>query len=452
MPKNTKSIADRSLLSLTWPIFIDLFFIFMINVTDAWFLSRISDGAAAAVGAMLPILGIGFALYSTIHQAGNSVATQRLGAKDYDKVASTYGALIIFTLLAGIFMAILFIFGAEMFTSLMGLTGELASISQIYLSTLGMGTWLLALKFAAAAVLSSQGHTKWNMWSTALMSVVNVIFNYLLIDGKYGAPAMGVQGIALASVLAWLFSLLFSLYIILRHLKIQIHLPTNWHSFKNIASPIFNIAKPSIIEPMSWQLTQLLMTSMVVTMGTMALATRIYSINLLFVTILYGMAISSGVQIKVAFLIGARNYTLAQKELLNGVKIGIIGVIIFMTILVTFSAYFFSIFTDNKEIWLLGSSLLLVAVFGELGRSFNLIVGASLRACGDAKYTSIVGFISMWLIAVPLAWLFGIHLAWGLVGVWLGTSIDEVLRGISNMRRWNTKKWQTKGLYAQSKD
>jgi Na+-driven multidrug efflux pump len=188
---------------------------------------------------------------------------------------------------------------------------------------------------------------------------------------------------------------------------------------------------------------------MVVMMGSISLATRIYSFNLLFITILYGMAISAGVQIKVAFLIGARKHSLAQKELIKGVKIGVIGVVVFMTILISYSHYFYSIFTENKEIWLLGTSLLFVAILGELGRSFNLIVGASLRACGDAKYTSVIGFISMWFIAVPLAWLFGVHLAWGLVGVWLGTSIDEAIRGVSNMRRWHSKRWQAKGLYAK---
>ena len=347
-------------------------------------------------------------------------------------------------------MAVIFIFGADLLISLMGLTDELAAISKIYLQTLGFGTWLLALRFAVAAILSSQGKTKWNMWSTGLMSIINIIFNYLLIDGKFGMPALGVQGIAVASVLAWGIRLLFSFYIICRHFKINISFPSCWQSLKKMTTPILKIAMPSTIEPMSWQLTQLIMTAMVVTMGSVSLATRIYSFNLLFVTILYGMAISSGVQIKVAFLIGARKIDLAQQELIKGIKIGVLGVIVFMVILISFSQYFFSIFTTNKEIWFLGSSILLVAILGELGRSFNLIVGASLRACGDAKYTAIVGFISMWFIAVPLTWLFGIHLSWGLVGVWLGCSIDESIRGFSSMRRWRSKKWQSKGLYAKN--
>ena len=140
------------------------------------------------------------------------------------------------------------------------------------------------------------------------------------------------------------------------------------------------------------------MTTMVVTMGTLSLATRIYHFNLLFIRILYSFAISSSVKIKVAFLIGGNRFDDAQNELLKGIKIG--------------------------------------------------VVGASLRACFDARYPSIVGVISMWFIGVTLAWFLGLNLVWGLVGIWLAISIDDVFRGISNMHRWNTKKWQSKGLFA----
>ena len=193
------------------------------------------------------------------------------------------------------------------------------------------------------------------------------------------------------------------------------------------------------------------MTTMVVTMGTLSLATRIYHFNLLFIRILYSFAISSSVKIKVDFLIGGNRFDDAQNELLKGIKIGVVGVLVFMTVLVSYAQYFYSFFTDNKEIWALGSTVLLIGFLGELGRSFNLIVGASLRACGDARYTSIVGVISLWFIGVPLAWFLGLNLAWGLAGIWLATSIDDVFRGMSNMHRWNTKKWQSKGLYATDK-
>ena len=448
MTETKPSVADRSLFSLTWPIFIDLFFIFMINVTDAWFLSRISDSAAASVGAILPILGIAFALYSTLHQGGSSVASQRIGAGDYSKLATTYGVLFAILLFTGIALTAMMMLFAPMFSQWLGLTDDMAAMAQVYLSTIGMGTWILAIRFAAAAVLTSQGKTHWNMWSTAVMTIINIVFNYLLIDGKFGFPALGLQGVAYASVTAWLVSLCFTLVIIVKHLKIKIALPTNWPRFKKDSSPILKIAMPSVLEPMSWQFTQILMTAMIVTMGELALATRIYSFNLLFTAILYGFAISSGVQIKVAHYIGAKRFDDAHKQLMSGIKLGVVGAMFFVFTMLAISDQLFAIFTENTDIWALGRMILFIAILGEFGRSFNLIVGASLRASGDAKYVSTVGFIIMWFIALPLAWLLGLHFAYGLVGIWLATSLDECIRGFIALRRWKTGKWRSKGVYA----
>ncbi|MBA6288840.1 MATE family efflux transporter [Colwellia sp. MB3u-4] len=447
MPKSSQSVADRSLLSLTWPIFIDLFFIFMINVTDAWFLSRISDSAAASIGAVMPILGIAFALYSTMHQGGSSIASQRIGAGDHNKLAATYGVLFAILLFIGILLSIVMMAFAPLFAQWMGLTDDMAGMASIYLSTIGMGTAILAVRFAAAAVLTSQGKTHWNMWSTFVMTIVNILFNYLLIDGKHGFPDLGVQGVAYASVIAWVVSLCFTLVIIIKHLHIKITLPKRWLLFKTDSAPILKIALPSVLEPMSWHLTQILMTVMIVTMGELALATRIYSFNLLFTAILYGFAISSGVQIKVAHYIGAKRFEEADKQLMLGLKLGIAGAMFFVFTLLAFSDQLFAIFTSNIEIWALGKLILIIAIIGEFGRSFNLIVGASLRASGDARYVSMVGFIIMWFMALPLAWLLGLHYGYGLVGIWLATSLDECIRGIIALKRWNTGIWRSKGIY-----
>tara|TARA_R110000744_G_scaffold7183_3_gene24596 strand:- start:6728 stop:8107 length:1380 start_codon:yes stop_codon:yes gene_type:complete len=421
----------------------------MINVADAWFLSRISDTAAASIGAIMPILGIAFALYSTLHQGGSSVASQRIGAGDFQKLATTYGVLFAILLFSGLVLTIIMLTFSPTFAQWMGLTDDMAAMASIYLSTIGMGTWILAVRFAAAGVLTSQGKTHWNMWSTFVMTIVNILFNYLLIDGKHGFPDLGVQGVAFASVIAWLVSLCFTLLIITKHLKIKIALPKTWLLFKKDSAPILKISMPSVLEPMSWQLTQIVMTVMIVTMGELALATRIYTFNLLFTAILYGFAISAGVQIKVANFIGAKRFDDAHKQLILGLKLGIAGAMFFVFTLLAFSDQLFAVFTSNTDIWALGKLILFVAIMGEFGRSFNLIVGSSLRASGDARFISTFGFVIMWFFALPLAWLLGLHFAYGLVGIWLATSLDECIRGVIAFKRWNTGIWRTKGVYVE---
>jgi len=70
-----------------------------------------------------------------------------------------------------------------------------------------------------------------------------------------------------------------------------------------------------------------------------------------------------------------------------------------------------------------------------------------LRAAGDAKYTMWVSIISMWTVRVLFAYIFGIVLGWGVIGVWLAHSVlDWIVRGIIFYLRYRSNKWETKAI------
>jgi Na+-driven multidrug efflux pump len=94
----------------------------------------------------------------------------------------------------------------------------------------------------------------------------------------------------------------------------------------------------------------------------------------------------------------------------------------------------------------MGSTLLLLCLILEPGRTFNLVVINSLRATGDANISLIMGFISMWGISVPLAYFLGIHLGFGLPGIWIAFIVDEWFRGITMYFRWRSRVWEKKVL------
>ncbi|MDM5181138.1 MATE family efflux transporter, partial [Massilia sp. DJPM01] len=66
----------------------------------------------------------------------------------------------------------------------------------------------------------------------------------------------------------------------------------------------------------------------------------------------------------------------------------------------------------------------------------------SLRATGDARFPVLMGACSMWGVAVPLAWLLGLHLGWGLIGVWIAFTCDEWVRGLAMYARWKSRVWE----------
>ncbi len=441
MAKKIISVADRSLLSITWPIFLDLLFVFLVSAVDAWFLSRISDTSAAAVGAMIPVSMLCFSLFVNLGFAGSSIASRLLGAKDDNNLGYTYGVLILMGVLLGLVLAVVMVFMAPIFSRWMGLQGDMAEMGAIYLSTIGYGAFFLALRTCVSSILSSQGKTDWNMWSTAIMTITKIFFNYAFVFGAFGFPALGIEGVAIASCIAWAASFLFSLWVVLGYFKLSVNIFMPWSTFKKSAKPILNIALPSTLEPLSWHLSQLVIISIVVNMGEIALATRVYVFNLIYIVVLFSVALSSGMQIKVAHYFGAKRYADANKMLFQGVQFGMVGAFFLVSILYFMSDQLLGVFTNKQEIWLLGASVILVAFFCEIGRVLNLLYGASLKATGDAKFIAIFGLFFMWAIAVPLAWLLGIHYSLGLIGIWIALSVDELGRGFVSLYRWNIRKW-----------
>ncbi len=70
----------------------------------------------------------------------------------------------------------------------------------------------------------------------------------------------------------------------------------------------------------------------------------------------------------------------------------------------------------------------------------------ALRATGDARFPLYMALVSMWGIAIPLAWFLGLHLGWGLIGIWLAFAADEWTRGLSMYWRWKSRRWEKKVL------
>src|SRR5687768_14311418 len=134
-----RPVLERSLWSLAWPLFWSLLLSFALNFVDAFFLSRVSDRAAAAVGALLPVLSLTVMVFSPVSQAGASVASQLLGAGRKDDVPATYVALIALDLGMGLVASLSFLVLGSFIPRWLGLEGQMAEDAASYLRIVGGG-------------------------------------------------------------------------------------------------------------------------------------------------------------------------------------------------------------------------------------------------------------------------------------------------------------------------
>lgn len=161
---------------------------------------------------------------------------------------------------------------------------------------------------------------------------------------------------------------------------------------------------------------------------------------------LFGLAMGQGTQILIGHMVDAGNFEGAYRQLLKSLKSSVYITMALAIVITIFSKSLLGIFTEDTEIIYMGSTLLMLCLVLEPGRTFNLVVISSLRATGDATISVKAGVISMWGIGVPLAYLLGIKLGFGLPGIWIDFIVDEWFRGISMYYRWKSRAWEKKVL------
>lgn len=452
MSTKKKNIASLSLFALTWPIFIEIMLHMLMGNADTLMLSQYSDDAVAAVGVSNQIMQVVIVMFGFVATGTTILVAQYLGAENEKGAGRIAVVSIVMNIAAGLLLSIaLFGFGRPILTA-MNLPGELMEPALIYLQIVGGFAFIQALIMTIGAVLKSHGFTKDVMYVTLGMNLLNVFGNYVLIFGAFGIEPMGVMGVAVSTAASRGIGVALLFYMLLRRVRGQ--LP--WHYLtqafpKREIRDLLKIGIPTAGEHLSYNGSQVVITMFIATMGTTALTTRVYALNIIMFALLFSIAIGQGTQIIIGHMIGERRFEEAYRRCLRSLWIGI-SVSTFVAIMFyTFSDQLFSIFTSNEEIIQLGSLLLLLTILLEPGRAFNLIVINALRAAGDVRFPVYIGILSMWGVAVSLSYAAGIWLGLGLIGIWIAMSIDEWLRGLLMLWRWRTKKWQKMSFVSREK-
>jgi putative MATE family efflux protein len=294
-----------------------------------------------------------------------------------------------------------------------------------------------------SAIARSHGHTKSVMYVTLGMNVVNVIGCWLALYEPFGLPNFGVEGVAIAVVVSRFLGLLGVLLILQWQVKMRFNVAEMVRLPKKDVRLLMQIGVPTAGEHVAYHSSQLMITYFVTMVGALALTTKVYVHSVSLFLFLFSASIGMGTQIIVGHLVGAKQMDDAYQRCMRSLKIAL-GFSVAVSIVFAVSAPFlFSLFTENKEIIHLATLIMALAIILEPGRCLNLVIINSLKAAGDTKFPVLMGILSMWGISVPLAWYLGVHLDYGLIGVYIAFIVDEWLRGLIMFWRWRSRVWQS---------
>lgn len=444
--KRPRKIIRRQLFSLASPIFIETLLIMFTGATDVFMLSRYSDETVAAGGVVNQLLNLVFILYGITTLGTSVLCSQYLGAKQKKNVAQVIGiSLLVNLIMGGIVSVGLWVFAAPSL-KLMGLDDNLVGYGVSYMTLVGGFSFLQSLAMTLSAILRSHNKAYYPMFVTLLINVINVVGNYFLIFGNFGAPRLGITGAGISTVISRTVAVILLTYLLFRKVApvppLKYFKPFPWDKIKNLLL----VGLPAAGEQVSYNLSQVVITYLSVMMGNAALTARTYAMSIVMFSYVFSLAIGNGAAIAIGHLVGADKGNAAFSLEKYSIRLAL-WVTVFVSVLTALAGTdIFKLLSSNPEVIRLGAMVLYIDVVLEIGRAVNITSVDSLIAAGDVMYPFVTGIIVMWLVATLLSYVLGIWWGWGLNGIWLAMALDENIRAVIFERRWKSRKWMSKGF------
>lgn len=418
----------------------------MLGAVDTIMLSQYSDESVAAVGVVNQIVMFAFLIFEVINIGTSVLCSQYLGAKMQKNMVQVVGVALLFNLVVGLLISAILHYGATTLLGWMGLRPELLKYGIGYMQIVGAFAFFQAISFTISASLRSADKAIYPMMVTVLVNIMNIIGNYSLIFGKLGMPALGAEGAAISTSVARGVSMVVLFVILFRkhipRFPLYYFRPFPWVELKNL----LKVGLPSAGENMSYSFSQVVITYFINILGNNALATRTYTVNIVMFVYLFAIAMAQGGAISIGHLVGQKKIRAAYLLGKYVMRLSILVSLVLSCVWAASGHFIFSMLTDNQEIIKMGVTIMLVDIIVEIGRAVNIYATNALRSAGDVNFPFYVGVAVQWTVSVGFSYLFGIYWGWGLVGMWCAFLLDENIRALLFVKRWNSMRWAKKGF------
>lgn len=438
----------KAMLSIALPITLQNLVASSVNMLDTLMITSLGEESLAAVG----LANQAFFFYSvTIFgvATGSSIfLAQFWGKRDTKNIARILGISLAIVSVLGILFTFAALIVPEFIMGIFSDDKEVIRLGVDYLRIVSLSYIITGICFMYAVASRSIGQAKMPMVVSIISFLTNLLFNYLLIFGKFGFPQLGVKGAAWGTVIARTVEIVLILYSIYSRkrnnpLAHSVSSMMDWSG--DFIKKYFKTAYPVIVNEAFWSLGTVLYSLAYAKIGTeAAAAVQILStVQNIFMVLSRGLA--NACTVMVGNKIGADEedeaVIYANNYMILSTALGLVlGILLFLStdgILIFFRNLTPGLYDASRK-------LLIVSAAFSFIKSFNgtLIVGV-LRGGGDTKFSMMLEIGSVWLVGVPLAFLGALVFRLPVHYVSLMVSMEEAAKALIGILRVKSKKWVT---------
>jgi MATE family multidrug resistance protein len=430
----------KKTLTLAYPVIIGQLGFIMMGVVDSVMVGSVGAVplAAASVGnslfILISIVGLGISVAVT------PLVAIAVGGNRYEECGALFHQSLLVNLVTGIIIALI-ILGGSYFLDFIDQPAEVVVKAQTYTRLLGMSAIPAMIFSSYKQFIEGFSVMKPAMIVVLVANLVNALFNWLLIFGKLGFPELGLNGAGWATFFSRIFmAIVLMLYVIKAKDFKQYNLTLYFRRVNiRIIKKILALGLPSGIQYFFEVGAFSFAVVMVGWLGTYQLAAHQIAINLASISFMCAVGVSSAGSIRVGYAVGRRDISETRRAGFTAIAIsasimGTFGImfIIFRSILPRF-------YINNPAVISFASTILIIAALFQISDGIQAVGIGILRGLTDVKGPTVITFIAYWILALPIGYLLGFVLEYGIVGVWIGLMLGLTTSAVLLTLRFHIK-------------
>lgn len=388
----------QTAVNMAWPAIVESFFIAFAGLVDSLMVSSLGSYAVAAVGLTTQPKLLGLAFFFALNVSISALVARRRGEQRQGAANETLVTALVFIILAAAVFSVGFVAFASPIIHLCGSTAETHNGAVTYFRIIMGGMIFNCIQMGINSAQRGAGNTKITMRTNVTSNTINIILNYLLINGHFGFPALGIQGAALATVTGTVVGCVMSILSI-----------TKQDGFLNLGYILKNKIKPTLaafislvrvgysvfFEQVFMRIGFMMTAIMAAKQGTDAMAAHQVGMNIMSLSFAFGDGLQSAAVALIGRSLGAKKPDLAKEYGRTCRLIGA-GIAVCLVAIYLFGGrWLYSLFFEEQHIIEIGVSIIHVIIFVVIFQICQVIYMGCLRGAGDTLYTAVASMISV---------------------------------------------------------
>ncbi|WP_294429458.1 MATE family efflux transporter [uncultured Treponema sp.] len=432
----------RSLAKIVTPIALQNLISAAVSSADVVMLGYVGQNAIAAVNLASYIQFILFLFFIGFSSGVVMLAAQYWGKKDTYSIETIFSIAVKLAGFVGLVFSLLSFFIPHHLMKIFTDDKTLIAIGSDYLKIAGIGFFILAFSQIYQAVLKSIEHVKTVTAITTTALLINIFLNAVFIFGLFGAPKMGVKGVALATSISRFLEFAICVFVCRRIKEISFSPKLLFRRNSVLFKDFVHFSMPAIgneaIWGAGWSMYAVIMghlgADLVAANSVVSVIRNLTSV--LAFGMAYGGAILLGKQM------GANQMALVSRNASRLVKSTIFVGLLEAVVLLACKPLLFKIADLNEQASAYLTPLLYINSISLVGAVINtVLICGVFRAGGDAKFGLILDTFAMWAVSVPLGFICAFVLHLPPLTVYLIMYLDEWEKMIFNIIHYKNKKW-----------